>query len=101
MGVVGQVVKHSIMRTLSVLCVMLVIAGLGWAVYAGIIRPITKPNLSTATSQKADAITNNYINPSTNEIIEVLKKNKESAFEANLFPPKIKIGGLKLSIFDK
>ena len=89
------------MRTLSVLCVLLVIAGLGWAVYAGIIRPTTKPNPSTATSQKADAITNNYINPNTQEIVNAVKENKESAFEANLFPPRIKIGGLKLSIWDK
>jgi hypothetical protein len=99
MGVVVQAVKHSVMRTFSVLCVLLVIAGIGWAVYAGIIRPTTKPNAST--SQKADAITNNYINPSTAEIVEVVKANKESAFEANLFPPRIKIGGFKLSIWDK
>ena len=99
MGVVTGVIKHSVMRAMSVFCVFAVIAGVGWAIYAGIIRPVTKPNAST--SQKADAITNNYINPSTAEIVEVLKKNKESAFEANLFPPRIRIGGFKLSIWDK
>jgi len=95
----GAVVKHSLMRAGSVFCVFLVVAGIGWAIYAGIIRPTTKPNAST--SQKAENITNNYINPSTAEIVEVLKKNKESAFEANLFPPRLRIGGFKLSIWDK
>jgi flagellar biosynthesis/type III secretory pathway M-ring protein FliF/YscJ len=97
MGAVVQAVKHSVMRTVSVLCVLLVIAGIAWAVYAGIIRPITKPNAST--SQKAEAITNNYINPSTAEIVEAIKKNKEDAFALKVWPPKIKIGGFKITIW--
>ncbi len=99
MGVVVQAVKHSVMRTLSVLCVLLVIGGIGWAIYAGIIRPVTKPNAST--SQKAEAITNNYINPSTAEIVEVIKKSRESAIELSIFPPKIKLGGFKVEIWEK
>ena len=47
-------VKHSIMRTISVICVLLVIAGLAWAVYAGIIRPITKPNPSNTQQGQRD-----------------------------------------------
>ena len=34
---------------------------IAWAIYAGIIRPITKPNPSTA--QKADTIYNYYNQP--------------------------------------
>lgn len=33
--------------------------GLAWAIYAGIIRPTTKPQ--TTTSQKAESITNNTL----------------------------------------
>ena len=96
MGQVTGAIKHSVMRAVSVFCVFAVIGGIAWAVYAGIIRPVTKP---TATTSQKGTITNNYINPSTNEIIEVLKKNKESAFELNLLPPKIRIGGFKISIW--
>ena len=95
----GQIVKHSVMRAVSVFCVFLVVGLIGFAIYFAFIKPNTKP--TATTSQKAEAITNNYINPSTAEIVEVLKKNKESAFEANLFPPRIRIGGFKLSIWDK
>ncbi len=96
MGAVVQAVKHSVMRTFSVLCVLLVIAGIGWCVYVVMIR---KPLPSTATNQRAQAINNTYVNPSTAEIVEAVKNTKESAFEFNLIPPKIKIGGLKISIF--
>ena len=54
-------IKHSVMRTVSVVCVLLVVAGLAWAVYAGIIRPVTKPN--PATTQNASQINNYYIYP--------------------------------------
>lgn len=40
---------------------VLVIAGLGWAVYAGIIRPTTKPNPST--TQTAESIANYTFEP--------------------------------------
>ena len=49
---VGKGAWHWVMRTFSVLAVI----GLGWAVYAGIIRPVTKPN--PTTTQHADSITN-------------------------------------------
>ena len=98
MSAVVQAVRHSLMRAVSVFCVFAVIAGIGWCVYVVMIK---KPAATTATSQKAETITNNYVNPSTTEIMEVLKNNREEAFQLNLFPPKIKIGGLKISIFDK
>ena len=68
----GEVVKHSLARTLSVVCVMLVLGGIGWAVYAGIIRPVTKP--IPTTTQKADKITNNYNNPKPQEIANVIEE---------------------------
>ena len=58
---VVNAVKHSVMRTVSVISVLLVIVGLVWAIYAGIIRPITKPN--PTTTQNASEINNYYIYP--------------------------------------
>lgn len=50
----AQAVKHSIMRTVSVICVLAVIAGLWFAVDKAFIHP--RPTESYA--QKAKAITN-------------------------------------------
>ena len=58
---VVDVTKHAILRTVSVICVLGVIIGLGWAIYAGIIRPVTKPNPST--TQNAEKIDNIYYYP--------------------------------------
>ena len=59
---ITEVVKHSFMRTVSVVCVLFVVIGIGWAIYAGIIRPIIKPN--PTTTQQADSIQNiNYNYP--------------------------------------
>ena len=96
MGVVVGAIKHSVMRAVSVFCVFAVIAGIGWCVYVVMIR---KPLPSTATTQRASAITNTYVNPSTAEIVQAVQATKENAFELSLFPPKIKIGGFKISIF--
>jgi hypothetical protein len=38
--------------------VVLGFLGLAWAVYAGIIRPVTKPNPSSSTAQEAKEIIN-------------------------------------------
>ncbi len=50
-------ITHAFGRTISVLCVLLFLGGIGWAIYAGIIRPVTKPN--PTTTQNAKTI-NNY-----------------------------------------
>ena len=57
----GVGIYHAIMRTISVVCVLLVIVGLGAAVYFGFIRPNTKPNAST--TQQAGQISNYYYQP--------------------------------------
>ncbi len=50
---------HGFKRFISVLVWCLVLAGIGWAIYAGIIRPTTKPNATT--KQEAESIINyNY-----------------------------------------
>ena len=46
--------KHAILRTISVVAVLLVVAGLSWAVYSGIIRPVTKPNPSNTQQGARD-----------------------------------------------
>lgn len=51
---VGASAAHAVMRTLSVLCVLLVFAGIGWAVYVTVVRPHTKPN--PTTTEYADNI---------------------------------------------
>lgn len=52
--VTGLGALHWIMRTLSVLAVI----GIGWAIYAGIIRPVIKPKPTENYSQKAEQIQN-------------------------------------------
>ena len=47
--------------TIKGLLVIGAIAGIGWAIYAGIIRPVTKPNPST--TQNAEQITNYNFQP--------------------------------------
>ena len=37
-------VQHAVWRTISVLCVLAVVAGLVWSVYVTLIRPHTKPD---------------------------------------------------------
>ena len=77
-----QPVKHALLRTLSVICTLLVIGGLGWAVYAGIVRPVTKPN--PTTKQEAQVINNINNNPKPGEIADVVqdqvKKQKKRFF---------------------
>lgn len=79
--VVLPAVKHSILRTISVVGVLLVVAGLGWAVYAGIIRPVIKPTPST---HQSGVITNNYINPTADQLTDIInaqvKKQQKKFF---------------------
>ena len=51
---VVQATKHAVLRTISVICVLLVCAGLYWAVY----RTFIKPRATESYAQKADTITN-------------------------------------------
>lgn len=50
----ANAVKHSVMRTISVICVLLVCAGLYWAVY----RTFIKPRATESYAQQAETITN-------------------------------------------
>ena len=62
---ITEAVKHSFMRTVSVVCVLFVVIGIVWfiwIIYAGAIKPILKPN--PTTTQQADSIQNiNYNYP--------------------------------------
>ena len=53
-----QLVWHSIKRTFSVICVLLVIGGLCWAVYVMAVKPHVNPTKTTL--QKAETINNEY-----------------------------------------
>jgi hypothetical protein len=44
------VVKHAVWRTISVVCVLLVVGGIIWSIYVTVVRPHTKPT-STQTVQ--------------------------------------------------
>ena len=46
--------KHAVLRTISVICVILVCAGLYWAVY----RTFIKPRPTESYAQKAETIEN-------------------------------------------
>lgn len=51
-------------KIITVLGLVLLIAGLSWAIYAGIVRPVTKPNATQTTNQRcARDLTNNNYNP--------------------------------------
>lgn len=54
MNPIGVIAWHSIRRTVSVICVLLVCAGLYWAVY----RTFIKPRDTASYEQKADTISN-------------------------------------------
>jgi len=49
-----QPVKHAFLRTFSVVCVLLVIAGLSWAIY----RTFIKPPKTESYAQRATNISN-------------------------------------------
>ena len=51
-------VTHAVWRTISVLCVLLVVAGLGWSIYVTLIRPHTKPNPTTTV--QSGGVNNTY-----------------------------------------
>ena len=54
-----SVAGHQLRRTIGVICTLLVIAGIGWAVYVAFIKPNTKARLETTTQyQTADKIEN-------------------------------------------
>lgn len=50
----AEIAWHGFKRWISVLVWTLVLAGIGWAIYAGIIRPVTKPNPSTTQQGARD-----------------------------------------------
>ena len=54
--IVVQGTKHALARTFSVVCTLLVIAGIGWAIYITVIRPHTKGTFRS--KQEAENIVN-------------------------------------------
>ena len=52
---------HSVKRTFSVIATLLLIAGLGWLIYVGMIRPHTKGTFQN--KQDAEQIINYTIEP--------------------------------------
>jgi uncharacterized membrane protein len=55
---VGNATKHAILRSISVICVLLVCAGVYYAIY----RTFIKPRPTQNYAQKAESITNNEWN---------------------------------------
>ena len=55
---VKETVVHSLQRTLSVVCTLLVIGGLCWAIYVAFVKPNVNPNATT--TQNAEQIDNVY-----------------------------------------
>jgi hypothetical protein len=58
---VGFAIGHAIMRTISVLCVVAVLGGIGWAIYVGFVKPHTNPNPTSTTNQQAEKIVNQHL----------------------------------------
>lgn len=56
-----EVTKHAILRTISVVCVLLVVVGVSWAVYVTMIKPHVKP--TPTTTEYAEKIYHIYYYP--------------------------------------
>ena len=74
------------------LLVLSVLAGVGWSIYISYIKPHTNP---TPTTSQRGTITNNYINPTADELVDIINsqvKKQEKFFIG------IKLFGLKVGI---
>ena len=58
---IKEMVWHSVRRFVSVVCVLLVIVGIGWAIYVMAIKPHVNP--VKTTSQRAEQIVNPTLEP--------------------------------------
>ena len=58
-GLLVPAAKHAILRTISVVCVLLVIGGVSWSIYVTLIRPHTKPTPTTTVESGGTANTYN------------------------------------------
>lgn len=83
---VKELVKHSLMRTVSVISTLLIIGLIGYMGYAVIWKPQHNP--IKTNEQIAESITN---------ITEI---KEEEAIVASLFPPRLKLGSIDLKLFD-
>lgn len=64
-------IGKSLSMVLKAVIVLAVIALIGWSCYVTIIKPHTKP---TPTTTQSGTITNNYINPTADELVEIINK---------------------------
>jgi hypothetical protein len=74
------------------LLVLAILAGIGWGVYIVMIKPHTHPIPTTAQS---GTITNNYINPTADELVDIINsqvKQQEKFFVG------VKLLGFKIGI---
>ena len=76
----------TVFKSLKLGLIFLAICGLAWCVYATAIKPHFNP--IKTQEQRAEKITN------------ITQVKTEEAFELSVFPPKLKVGGFKLKIFD-
>jgi hypothetical protein len=78
-----------VIKGLLVLCI---VAGIGWGVYITMIKPHTHP---IPTTSQSGTITNNYINPTADELVNIIENqvNKKEKFFLG-----VKLLGLKIGI---
>ena len=74
-------IGKSVSVVLKGLLILGVIVFLGWSVYVTIIKPHTHP---TPTTSQSGTITNNYINPTADELVDIInsqvKKQQKKFF---------------------
>ena len=76
----------TIFKSFKMGLIFFAICGIAFCIYVAVIKPHFNP--IKTQEQKADKITN------------ITQVKTEEAFELSVFPPKLKIGGFKLKIFD-
>lgn len=83
----------SVSVVLKGLLVLAVLAGIGWGVYVTAIKPHTHP---TPTTTQSGTITNNYINPTADQLVDIINKQVKKQ-EPKLFLG-LNIRGWKLGL---
>jgi len=75
------------------LLILALVAGLGWGVYVVVIKPHVHP---TPTTTQTGTITNNYINPTADELVDII--NKQVKKQQDKFFAGVRLFGFKIGI---
>lgn len=89
----GSALGKSVSVVIKGLLVIVLIAGLGWGIYVVMIKPHTRP---TPTTTQSGTITNNYINPTADELVDII--NSQAKKQQKKFFLGIRLLGFDIGI---